>query len=88
MEQAVKELRPLLLELKCIRRRRLLCRVVSNEIRNTVLRRLSAACAVDRSVGAWPPEIVKECLAFLILAAKPPQLVFKVGHETPRSSVN
>ena len=44
--------------------------------------------AVDRPVGAWPPEVVKECLAFLILAAKPPQLVFKVGHEAPRSSVN
>ena len=81
MEQAVRELRPLLLELKCIKRRRLLCKVVPDEISNTVLRRLSAACAVDSSVGAWPPEVVKGCLAFLILAAKPPQFVFKVGHD-------
>ena len=77
----MRELRPLLLELKCIRRRRLLCRVVPDEISNTVLRRLSAVCAVDSSVGAWPPEVVKECLTFHILAAKPLQLVFKVGHD-------
>jgi hypothetical protein len=66
----------------------LLCRIAPDEIRNTVLRRLSAVCAVDSSVGAWPPEVVKEFLAFLILAAKPPQLVFKVDHEALRSSVN
>jgi hypothetical protein len=55
--------------------------VPDDEISNTVLRGLSAMRAVDRPVGAWPPEVVKGCLAFLILAAKPPQFVFKLGHD-------
>jgi len=57
--------------------------VVPNEISETMFRRLSAMGARNTRDGTWPSEVVKEPLALLVLALKPPEAVINVG-ETPK----